>query len=612
MQKKKNKSKIRTIQSTLTFTYFVMLIIVFFSFMFIFAVTQFKRINDESMQLMTQNVNSISSYLETETETLQTLANNISYSALVKKHFLTYLEHDNIGNESDVSDYEDIQNTKTLIDILTAIIGPEQPASQIYLYSFTEGTFGVGLDTSTSQESVTNTDWFPLLNASPYKKIYLWGEDSRLIPYFSYPNGADCLSIYTMYYNQYNTPLGIIEVKRTTADLKEKINQIHSSYGETLYIYDQYGNCVYSSATPDSSYFDLIANSDKKDSSNIIIQTTKKNQNIFYQVSENNGFTTMLVVDKDKLYAPIWHYIQRNILILIAISCIALLLAYLVSRTIAAPITQIYSQIRKFQLTTSSDDQSQDLQPVNTGILEFNTLYEALIEMQRKAQISMQREILIQNQEMHSRMLALQSQMNPHFLYNSLATIQSMSEENMNPEIIQMCQTICKILRYISSDKELLVPLKEEVLHTKNYLDCMCMRYDEDLQYSIDVPTEMINIRLPKLCLQPIVENSIKYVTTAVNAPWKIKISGQLTATHWQISISDNGPGFSDDALEFLESKIREIDRTNLLPSLEINGMGLMNIYIRFKLFYKGYHIFRIYNRGNGGAVITLGGSINE
>ena len=606
------KTKIKTIQSTLIFTYFFMLIIVFFSIMLIFAVTQTQRINKESFQLITQNVKNISSYLENETDSLKTLANNISYSSLVEKHFLTYLEHDSMASDTDMADYHDIQNTKILIDILTAIIGLEQPASQIYLHSFTEGTFGVGLDTSTSQESITNAAWFPLLNSSPHKKIYLWEEAPRLASFFSYKGGADCLSFYTMYYNQYNNAIGIIEVKKTSAELKRKIKHISSSYGEDLYIYDSSQNCVYTSSATPADYNSLIRKPRRESKTDTVIHTFRNNKNVFYQTSESNGFTTVIAIEKSDLYAPIWSYIQKNILIFIGFSCIALLLAYLVSKSISAPIKQIYSQIKSFQLSPASQSRVSDLVSVNTGILEFNTLYDALIDMQKKAQLSMEHEILIQNQEMHSRMLALQSQMNPHFLYNSLATVQSMAEENMNEEIIQMCQTISKILRYISSDKELLVPLKDEAYHTENYLKCMQMRYEDDIEYSIDIPKEMMSIRLPKLCLQPLAENSIKYLTSSVKAPWKIKIAGRVTTTYWEVSVSDNGLGFTEEVINSLEEQIKEIDRTSLLPSLEINGMGLINIYIRFKLFYKGYHIFRVRNNIEGGATITLGGSIYD
>ena len=232
--------------------------------------------------------------------------------------------------------------------------------------------------------------------------------------------------------------------------------------------------------------------------------------------------------------------------------------------------------------------------------------------MQIKAQQSMEHEITLQNQEMQSRMLALQSQMNPHFLYNSLATIQSMADEHMDNEIHLVCQNISNILRYISSDKELLVPLKLEVENTIDYLQCMKVRYDSDLIFEISIPDEMLEIKIPKLCLQLIVENSIKFTTKSIKPPWKVKISGKITNSYWEIAISDNGKGFSQSDIDDLNNKIDEINKTGLLPNLEIRGMGLMNIYIRFKLLYKGSHIFRINNLATGGALLTIGGKTDE
>lgn len=85
-------------------------------------------------------------------------------------------------------------------------------------------------------------------------------------------------------------------------------------------------------------------------------------------------------------------------------------------------------------------------------------------------------------------MLALQSQMNPHFLYNSIAAIQSMAEEGMDREIIIMCLSMSNILRYISSDTKQEVTLDDEILYTQDYLSCMMIRYQGDLTYSIDIP----------------------------------------------------------------------------------------------------------------------------
>ena len=77
-----------------------------------------------------------------------------------------------------------------------------------------------------------------------------------------------------------------------------------------------------------------------------------------------------------------------------------------------------------------------------------------------------------------------------------------------------------------------------------------------------------------------------------------------------EILIKDNGAGFKDEDIDSINEKIEYINETSLLPSLELNGMGLMNIYMRFKTLYKGNHIFRIGNLATGGAIVTIGGDI--
>ena len=139
----------------------------------------------------------------------------------------------------------------------------------------------------------------------------------------------------------------------------------------------------------------------------------------------------------------------------------------------------------------------------------------------------------------------------------------------------------------------------------------MKMRYEDDLIYHINIPEEMKDIRIPKLCLQLIVENSIKYATKNVRAPWIISIDGRMTGIYWEITVKDNGPGFLEDDLKEINDKIAYINQTDLLPGLEINGMGLMNIYIRFKTLYHGKHIFRVSNYAEGGALVTIGGELD-
>ena len=611
----KMQKRSRSIQSTLFFTYFYILFAVLITFMAFSIISESKKIKNNAFMLMKQNVKTISSYIDDEANTLNTISLNIAYSNLIKSRFTNYISaEENVSSSNKDKAYNNTQNTKVLIDMLTAILGPNQPVVQIYLYSLDTGVFGVGLDTSTSKSSAKDFSWYTPFMSSVNYRLLACDQDNRLVDFYSYKNGATFISLYKMYYNSYNIPQGIIEVKNPITHLTKKIKNIVKSYGEEIYIFDQNGKSIYPdfSDSGQSAYYSSISSMGKlKNSDDVITNKYDKNTYMFYKTSEDTGFTVTVAVKNSNLFRPIYEYIKANVIILLIIAFAMLLLSFIAAHIITTPITKIYRQVQSFKLDMSNSNKSI-FSDVDTHIIEFNTLYSALITMQQKAQRSMEREITLQNQEMQSRMLALQSQMNPHFLYNSLATIQSMADEHMDAEIHLICQNIASILRYISSDKELLVPLNLEVKHTLEYLICMKTRYDDDIIYEILIPDEMQNIKIPKLCLQLIVENSIKFATKSVKPPWKIRINGTITNAYWEISISDNGTGFTESDLETLNGKIDEINKTGLLPNLEISGMGLMNIYIRFKLLYKGSHIFRISNLVHGGALLTIGGKINE
>jgi two-component system sensor histidine kinase YesM len=610
----KRTKKPRNIQSFLFITYFYILFAAFIIFMSFFIISETRKIKNNAFQLIAQNVNTITSFIEEEENNLDTVAQNIAYSNLIKERFTNYIEYAADFSDADQNKaYDNLQNTRTLIDMLTAIIGPNQPVIQIYLYSLDQGVFGVGRDTSTSLQSAKDFPWYTPFMESKQYSLLTCDSDERLERFFSY-NGANFISLYRMYYNSYNIPQGIIEVKNPISYLFSKIKNINKTYDETIYIFDSNGKAIYpefSDTEYADYYFSILKEEQGADAEKVHSFRYNKNTYLFYKTSETTDFTVAVAVTNSNLLKPIYEYIRINIIILAVIAVATLLLSYVTARIITTPITKIYRQVQSFRLNLSASNQ-EHFPDIDSHIIEFNTLYSALITMQQKAQKSMEREITLQNQEMQSRMLALQSQMNPHFLYNSLATIQSMADEHMDDEIHLMCQNISNILRYISSDKELLVPLKLELANTLDYLQCMKIRYDDDLLYEINIPDEMQNIKLPKLCLQLIVENSIKFTTKAVKPPWKLTICGTITSTYWELSISDNGSGFSELEIETLNKKIDEINKTGLLPNLEISGMGLMNIYIRFKLLYKGSHIFRISNQATGGALVTIGGKVDE
>ena len=251
-------------------------------------------------------------------------------------------------------------------------------------------------------------------------------------------------------------------------------------------------------------------------------------------------------------------------------------MSHLAARRITAPIDEMCQQIQRIDIERPSA-----LPPLKTDLEEMQTLHGAFTQMQGTLSEHVNQLLELQNQEMQSRMLALQAQMNPHFLYNSLQALQAMADEGMNEEIAVMCQSMANILRYISSDSAQKVPLADELKHTRDYLRCMEIRYQGDLSYEIDVPEALDAVPVPKLCVQLLAENAIKFTTTR-RPPYRIRIEAEVLGESYALRILDNGPGFEDETLAALNAQMETIRRTRTLPSLKINGMGILNVFIRF------------------------------
>lgn len=604
--------KKKSVQTTLQLVFFFLIVAIFGAYISYFIVSQSKKIKTQAFETVSRDTQTTAAFMDEEIRSVNTVMQNVSYSNLIKDHFLTYLNKpvsDGDGN------YSGMQNIKVLTDLLTAIIGPSRPVDQIYLYSLDKGCVGVGLDSSNSEEiSVKDREWYDSLINSDNNNLIFCDQDERLKKYFTYEEGARFLTVCSVYQSTFYKPQGVIEVKHSISSLTLKLKKIDTgAYNENIYIYDQTGKNIYSSGENDMSakYYAALNPDELKHDDEPHQVSFGKNTHLFVNTSSYSGFTTIIAIDSQDIYKPIFDFIKVNLLIFLIFVVLILFLSYLVSRIITIPVMKMYSNISTLH-TDEENILSDSLEDVNTNILELDTLYSAVVKFHERTKSSMKREISLNNQRLQSQILALQSQMNPHFLYNSLATISAMADEGMNEEVTDMCQTISRILRYISSDKDPLVSIKEDVAHAKDYLECMKMRYGDDLIYDIEIPSEMNELKIPKLCLQLIVENSIKFATKSVRAPWKISITGILTGLYWEISVKDNGSGFSAEDLKELNDKIAYINETDSLPELEINGMGLMNIYIRFKTLYHGKHIFRISNNATGGALVTIGGELSE
>lgn len=269
--------------------------------------------------------------------------------------------------------------------------------------------------------------------------------------------------------------------------------------------------------------------------------------------------------------------------------------SYHVVQQISKPINRICGEIWNIDLEKGSR-----YQPVDTEILELDLLSDSIEQLNIKLEESLNHILMLKEHETQSKMLALQSQMQPHFLVNTLMTIGTMAEEEGNQEIFQMCMDLTKMFRYISLEEKNGVWLFEEVQYVEQYMGIMRRRFP-NARTEIDIPISMMQVRIPKMTLQPLVENAFKH---SDRNRLFIKVKGTMEEDgHFIIKVSDNGMGFTEkQAGDILEKCRNSMEGINSL-SVKVNGMGLVNVYVRLHLFYKEDAVFRLGQEG-----VTIGG----
>lgn len=580
-----------TIKTNLIAVFSAIILIPFLALSVYLITQESQKINSRTFAALNQNCVSVADAMQREIDQMNMISTDIAYSYLIKDSYSQYL-----------ANQKDYTLTKSLYDLLATTIGPNRPVDQVNIFTVVDTLIAAGLYSNIYNRPVQVMPWYEdAKDANGNEVVWYTEYDALLARFTTDPYGKLFFSLVREYYDRNNNVQGFIEVKNSVRKVLSQAIDYQSVYGEQLLVLSRDQSVILPLEQETVSQL-AFAVTGLTNPNEFVSVVNGAQQGYASFVELKCGLRVVIYIDQDALFMPVTSYIRNVTLLTLASLVLAIVLAYLAANTITVPIQQIYRQMQQTNLSGYMDRAH-----LKTKTIELNELYDSFIEMQHELVDSLNKQLLLKNQEMQSKMLALQSQMNPHFLFNSLQTIQSMADGNMNEEIVLMCQSMSNILRYISSDTDTTVPLSDEIRYTDDFLRCMAVRYSNDLHYNFDFPEDMQQILVPKLSIQPLVENAIRYCTTML-PPYHIRVFGTFINGIYTISVTDNGPGFKAEAIELIMSKIREIDETGLLPSLEIKGMGLLNIYLRYKILYGADVVFQLNNNEGGGARITIGG----
>ncbi len=273
--------------------------------------------------------------------------------------------------------------------------------------------------------------------------------------------------------------------------------------------------------------------------------------------------------------------LQNVIIVVLFVFAIMFLSVILSSKGIAVKKTKdLYTIIETFEKAKEGDLETHiDI----SGNDEFKTIAEAYNQMLDSLKEQIERNKEMSKLVAFSQMKQLESQFNPHFLFNTLENIRFMCK--LEPESAsKMVQNLSILLRYSISNQQEEVTVKEDIAYTENYMSLLKFRFNQRFQYSIDISPEIEFCIIPKLLIQPMIENSIKYGFHN-RERLAVEILGYKEGDHLIMICSDDGAGMKPEVLE----NIRSILANGINKS---SHMGLYNINRRLQLKYgEGYGI---------------------
>ncbi len=280
------------------------------------------------------------------------------------------------------------------------------------------------------------------------------------------------------------------------------------------------------------------------------------------------------------------------VLVMVVVIPIVLSRAVKLSKSITDPIVAMNSRVKEIgggdlspHTPVETDDTSLAL--LSTGIEDMAARLDKQIELNRQEQIKL-RDI---------ELSLIQAQINPHFLYNTLDAIVWLIEIGKNDQAEQMVTSLSSYFRSFLSDGRDIVTVAEEKQHIQSYLEIQQVRYRDIMEYEINIDPSIEATKIPKMTLQPLVENAIYHGLKPKRGKGKIIVTGTRENGRIILKVSDTGLGMSDEELENLKTRVLNEDTTSF---------GLTSAYKRLKLLYGEDCSFDIESEPQEGTSISI------
>lgn len=321
---------------------------------------------------------------------------------------------------------------------------------------------------------------------------------------------------------------------------------------------------------------------------------THVEENVIYSIETLNGshwrvvgvsFVQELITDS------LWELGRIIIFVGLLILIVMAVISFILSKVVSRPIRTFAEEMEQFEQNTADFT----YEPVG-GVREVRILSESFGHMVKKLQDLMG---TIKDEQQNLRkteLRALQAQINPHFLYNTLDSISWMTERGKKDEVVEMVNALATLFRISISKGHELIPIRNEIQHAESYLQIQSYRYKNQFSYEFNVEADCLDYLCNKITLQPIIENAIYHGINGLVDGGRITITVKSQDDNIVMTVEDNGNGMTDEQIETIMNKDRS-DKT---------GIGIKNVNDRLKIYFGNEYGITIHSELDEGTKVII------
>lgn len=550
----------------------------------------------DSSKYFVEKVEGISLQLDTLIEKMDTVSSQIFASRTLQEIFMDAGEKE--YQEKNYFDYNALQRAMAQ-DVIWTFNSPKRQIEGINIFS--ESTY-VGQRYSPSVEKIKEIAQQDIWNVPEDKKYIVLGPH---IDQWETLEEKTVISLVRPFIatNYRFRNVGVIEVQEKYERIEE-ICSIVGSDGFQIIVLDKNNQSIYQ-------------NSDFQNVENIYDILTQNNEDqIFpfsadegrymaaYSTVQNAGWIVAIMQSEQDYYFELRQQLLYVFLISMAASLLVFAVFYWLINHITDPVLKLASEME--ELTELK--QIPELE--KSSMKEIQVLQNSFIRLLHRLNESAEELVLSHEMELGLRIMGMQAQIDPHFLYNSLTAISAAAAEEGCEKVPLMCFQLSELFRYSSSQNSQVL-IENELAYITTYLNFMKWRYEDNFSYEIRKTGDISRISIAKQSLQPLVENAFTHGFSETYPPYKLVIYCEVNDHGWKFIVSDNGMGFPEDKIREISDEIFKIDDILLVnheyDALDTKNMAILNIYVRLKLQYKEALCFEIIrDQELGGAKVAI------